>query len=146
MDIEETGNYLIRLVKRMIERLSEVWFEMKLYVRSIRTEEIVTDKLCIGQSCITEQEFTELMELRGQNSTSSSSYTSSSSSSSSSSSPPPESNTSLANPIPVIESPSESGTIPESSTTDTPSEEVTQPTSSPDGVESSPSVSSEAVF
>jgi hypothetical protein len=86
MNIHDTGIYFIRLIKQAIERLSEIWLNMKLYVRSLRAEEVQTDKLCVGQTCITEKELIELMQLRTQYSTSSSS----SSSSSGPPAPPPE--------------------------------------------------------
>lgn len=72
MDLTDTGNYLVRLIKQLIERLSEVWLEMRLYVRSLRTEEITTEKLCIGETCITEDELKTLLQSRGVQSSSSS--------------------------------------------------------------------------
>jgi hypothetical protein len=64
MDLADTGSYLVQLIKRLIERLSEVWLEMRLYVRSLRTEEITTEKLCIGETCITEAELKEILQSR----------------------------------------------------------------------------------
>jgi hypothetical protein len=71
--LSDAGIYFLQILKGALERLSEIWLDMQLYVRSLRADEVKTEKLCLGETCITELEFKEILQSRGVQGSSSSS-------------------------------------------------------------------------
>lgn len=53
---------LTHLVRRALERLSSVFIDFKAWIRELKAEKIETQELCVGNVCVTEQQFLELFE------------------------------------------------------------------------------------
>jgi hypothetical protein len=65
LSLSDAGTYFLQILKRALERLSDIWLDMQLTLRSLVADEVKTDKLCIGDTCITEDELKEILQSRG---------------------------------------------------------------------------------
>jgi len=53
---------LTHLVRRALEKLSMIFIDMKAWFRELKAERIETEELCVGNVCVTEEQFLELLE------------------------------------------------------------------------------------
>jgi hypothetical protein len=53
---------LTHLVRRALERLSSIFIDFKAWIRELKAEKIETQELCVGNVCVTEQQFLKLFE------------------------------------------------------------------------------------
>lgn len=71
LSISDAGTYFLQILKAALERLSEIWLDMQLTVRSLVADEVKTKQLCLGETCITEEELKQILQTRSTQSSSS---------------------------------------------------------------------------
>ncbi|HPX52512.1 MAG TPA: tail fiber domain-containing protein, partial [Candidatus Paceibacterota bacterium] len=65
LSTEEAGLNFIELVKRALEKLSEIFINTKLWVESLRAEKVETKELCIDGICVTKEQLQGMLDSSG---------------------------------------------------------------------------------
>ena len=52
MTIQEYGEYFIKIIKLAIEKLNDIFINVKLWIKGLKTDKVETKELCIDDICI----------------------------------------------------------------------------------------------
>ena len=68
LTIQQYGENFVQLIKSAIEKLSDIFVNVKLWVKSLKADKVETKELCLEDVCVTKEQLKVLLQNSGQNS------------------------------------------------------------------------------